>query len=152
MGGAKRYPSVVAQEAMGFARCSTHPTRFERLVGQWLEISQDRFGSKCDFASATERGRFQPGIRHTTSPKSDLTAMRGGRKISFSFNLIWVVQSPSAKIFSFPFDPNHFTVARIPAHTRGVSRSSRTLDRDAMDASGAADESADLADGEAVWS
>jgi hypothetical protein len=42
---------------------------------------------------------------------------------------------------------------RVPAHdTRGVSRSSRTLDRDAMDASSAADESVDLADGQAVWS
>src|ERR1019366_7784724 len=36
------------------------------------------------------------------------------------------VQSPLAKIFPFPFDPNHFYIPPRPIPQRGVSRSSRT--------------------------
>src|ERR1700742_3108737 len=57
-----------------------------------------------------------------------------------------------SKIFHFTFDPNHLHISSRPTrYERGVSRSSRTLGRDAMDAGSAADESACLADGEAVW-
>ena len=48
---------------------------------------------------------------------------------------------PWRKIFWFPSDPNQLLVRAIPAHERGVSRSSRTLGGDAVDADGAADES-----------
>jgi hypothetical protein len=34
-------------------------------------------------------------------------------------NSILPVQFPSAKIFSFTFDPNHFYILAIPAHTKG---------------------------------
>ncbi len=40
----------------------------------------------------------------------------------------------------------------IPSRVRGVSRSSRTLGRDAVDAGCAFDEGASFADGEVVWS
>src|ERR1700722_15379857 len=55
------------------------------------------------------------------------------------------VQSPSIKIFPFPFDPNHFYIASIPAHTQGAFRDRHERRAgDAMDAGGAADESATL--------
>jgi hypothetical protein len=44
------------------------------------------------------------------------------------------------KIFRFAADPNHFHIPRRPVPQRGVSRSSRTLERDAVDAGGASDE------------
>jgi hypothetical protein len=49
----------------------------------------------------------------------------------------------SAKRFPFPATPNHLYIPRHPVPLlRGVSRSSRTLERDAMDASCAADDGA----------
>jgi hypothetical protein len=42
-----------------------------------------------------------------------------------------------AKIILFSFYPNHFHSCVVPSHLRGVSRSSRTLARDAVDARGA---------------
>jgi hypothetical protein len=33
--------------------------------------------------------------------------------------LMLPVQSPLAEIFRFTFDPNHFYIRRIPAHTEG---------------------------------
>src|SRR6201999_596806 len=56
-----------------------------------------------------------------------------------------------AKIFRFPFDPNHRLIACILSRWRGVSRSSRTLGWDAVDADALLTNSAD-ADGEVVWS
>jgi hypothetical protein len=57
------------------------------------------------------------------------------------------------KIFRFTFHPNHLYISSCPAHTRGAfrDRHERWV-RDAMDARSAKDESARLADGEAVWS
>ena len=58
-----------------------------------------------------------------------------------------------AKIFPFSFDPNHFYIVRVPAHTTGAFRDRHGRRAgDAMDAGGAKDESAYLADGEVVWS
>jgi hypothetical protein len=55
------------------------------------------------------------------------------------------------KINRFAIAPNHTYDLRVPSHTRGVSRSSRTLVRDAMDAM--RHETSDaVADGEIVWS
>jgi hypothetical protein len=52
---------------------------------------------------------------------------------------------PLAKIFMFSFDPNHLHVARVPAHTQGAFRDRHERRaRGAMDAGGAADESAYL--------
>jgi hypothetical protein len=45
--------------------------------------------------------------------------------------------APSAKIILFSFCANHFHSRAIPSCLRGVSRSSRTLVRDAVDVSGA---------------
>src|SRR5258708_26747494 len=58
--------------------------------------------------------------------------------------VIWVVQSCLQK-----YSASHLTqitsrTPAVPLLTRGVSRSSRTLGRDAVDVSGATDESADL--------
>ena len=57
------------------------------------------------------------------------------------------------KIFRFTFCPNHLYIHCRPALTRGAfrDRHERWV-RDAMDPGSAADESTDLADGEAVWS
>ena len=61
--------------------------------------------------------------------------------------------APFAKIFPFPPDPNHFTILRHPGPHRGAFRDRHERWAwDAMDAGGAADESAYLADGEVVWS
>src|ERR1700722_700742 len=55
------------------------------------------------------------------------------------------VQSPSAKIFSFPSDPNHLHIAPHPGPHKGAFRDRHGRRAgDAMDASGAADESATL--------
>ena len=45
--------------------------------------------------------------------------VRAETKFCFAIKLMLPFQSPVAKIFAFPFDPNHFTVDRIPAHTKG---------------------------------
>jgi hypothetical protein len=74
------------------------------------------------------------------------------KKFLNSFNVIWVVQSSAQKYFAFL--PRQITgvLIAIPCLTkRGVSRSSRTLVRDAVDADALLTNSAD-ADGEVVWS
>jgi hypothetical protein len=79
--------------------------------------------------------------------------MTAEKKFSFGFKLIWVVQSPLAKIFLFPSDPNHLHIPRHPGPHKGAFRDRHERwAGDAMDAGGAADESANLADGEVVWS
>jgi hypothetical protein len=79
--------------------------------------------------------------------------MRAQGDLLNRIKLMLPVQSPLAKIFPFPFYPNHFYVVRIPAHTTGAFRDRHERRAgDAMDAGGAADESAYLADGEVVWS
>jgi hypothetical protein len=47
---------------------------------------------------------------------------------------------PFAKIFRFSPDPNHFRTHPVPFRTRGVSRSSRTLDAGCGGRRGAIDE------------
>ena len=60
------------------------------------------------------------------------------------FKLMLPVQTPSAKIFPFPFDPNHLhNVRRLVPH-KGRIAIVTDARRDAMDASGATDERADL--------
>jgi hypothetical protein len=59
------------------------------------------------------------------------------RKLVSGFNLIWVVQSLGAKIFRFKMFSIDGYFCVVPARQRGVSRSSRTLDRNAMDATAA---------------
>jgi hypothetical protein len=73
-----------------------------------------------------------------------LRALRVQRNFLKQFNLIWVVQSPSQKYFdSLLTQIASISFASRPTQ-RGVSRSSRTLGRDAMDVRCAADESAFL--------
>ena len=57
----------------------------------------------------------------------------------------------SEKIFRFAVPPNHHHHPPVPPHMRGVSRSSRTLVRDAVDAAALLTKGA-KADGEVVWS
>jgi len=74
-------------------------------------------------------------------------------KLNFAnpFNLIWPVQSCAQKHFAF----HQAQIGGLSRHpglaTRGVSRSSRHVRRDAVDAS-ARETSAAGADGEVVWS
>jgi hypothetical protein len=57
-----------------------------------------------------------------------------------------------AKIFPFAVDPNHFISLAVSFSQRGAARDRHgRWERDAVDAIGASDESAD-ADGEVVWS
>jgi hypothetical protein len=73
-------------------------------------------------------------------PGSDRNRIRVKLNLLKRFNLIWAVQSLPAKIFRFPSALNAGYFCTVPACQRGASRSSRTLERDAMDAGGAADE------------
>jgi hypothetical protein len=62
-------------------------------------------------------------------------------------------QVPFAKIFPFSFDPNHLHIPRHPGPHKGAFRDRHGRRAgDAVDAGGAKDEGADLADGEVVWS
>jgi hypothetical protein len=54
------------------------------------------------------------------------------------------VQSPLAKIFPFPFDPNHFYIPRCPIPHKGRIAIVTDAGLDAMDAGGASDEGAVL--------
>src|SRR3984957_20278552 len=59
--------------------------------------------------------------------------------------LMLPVQSPSAKIFSFPSDPNHLHIPRHPGPHKGAFRDRHERKaREPLDASGATDESAPL--------
>jgi hypothetical protein len=71
--------------------------------------------------------------------------MRAQGDLLNRINLMLPVQSPLVKIFPFSFEPNHFYVVFIPAHTQGAFRDRHERRAgDAMDAGGAADESAGL--------
>ena len=59
---------------------------------------------------------------------------------------------PFAKIFPFPPDPNQQYIPRRPVPREGRFAIVTDAGRDAVDASGASDESVLLADGEVVWS
>jgi hypothetical protein len=59
---------------------------------------------------------------------ADGTIFRSG------FKLICLVQPGLRKYFLFSSDPNHLFIPRVSSLTRGVSRSSRTLGWDAVDA------------------
>jgi hypothetical protein len=58
---------------------------------------------------------------------------------------------PSAKIFLFPLDPNHFTYCRRLVPPEGRLAIVTDAGRDAVDADGALTNALE-ADGEAVWS
>ena len=75
-----------------------------------------------------------------TPSANPLHQMRAPANFLNQINAIPPVQSPSAKIFRFSLPPNHIHNSRHPVPQRGVSRSSRTLVRDAMDARAAQDE------------
>ena len=60
---------------------------------------------------------------------------------------------PFGKILRFARRANHLYKPALSRLTRGAARDRHgRWERDAMDASSATDESADLADGEVVWS
>jgi hypothetical protein len=64
--------------------------------------------------------------------------------------LVWIQLDlgrpvPGAKIFRFPFDPNHLHISRHPGPHKGAFRDRHERKaRDAMDAGGATDERANL--------
>jgi hypothetical protein len=62
------------------------------------------------------------------------------------------VQRPRAKYSAFLSAQIISITKAVPSLKRGGSRSSRNAGRDAVDASGAKDESTSIADGEVVWS
>jgi hypothetical protein len=78
--------------------------------------------------------------------------MRVGKKFSFNFRLISPVQSSPKKFFPSRFTQITAISSAVPRPSRGAfrDRHGRWV-RDAVDADGASDESAN-ADGEVVWS
>ena len=77
--------------------------------------------------------------------------MRQNSNLLNRINVILPVQSHSKKYFPSRFPQIKSISTPVPSHMRGVSRSSRTLERDAMDAGALLTNGAD-ADGEVVWS
>jgi hypothetical protein len=79
--------------------------------------------------------------------------LRAKRNFLKQINLILSVQSWAKKYSAFAVGQIIFTSSPVPRSSRGAFRDRHgRRARDAMDASGAADESACLADGEVVWS
>ena len=77
--------------------------------------------------------------------------MTAEKKFSFGFNSIPPVQSPGAKIFPFPSDPNHLHISRRLVPLEGRLAIVTDAGRDAVDADVPITNGAE-ADGEAVWS
>jgi hypothetical protein len=69
-----------------------------------------------------------------------------------NLKLIWVVQPGLQKYIASRFAQIAFRTPAIPSHTEGRLAIVTDAGRDAMDAGGAEDEGAQLADGEVVWS
>ena len=78
--------------------------------------------------------------------------LRAKTNLSNRINLIWVVQSFSQKYSGSLLTQITCISLAIPAHTKGRFAIVTNVRWDAMDASGATDESAYPADGEVVWS
>jgi hypothetical protein len=79
--------------------------------------------------------------------------MRPDSKLFNRFRLFLPVQSPLQKYSGSLWTQITSTTLAIPAQYQGAFRDRHERGaRDAMDADGAADESADFADGEVVWS
>ena len=78
-------------------------------------------------------------------------ALLAGSKFAEPFNAIRAVQPAREKYFAYAVGQISATTRAIPARKRGVSRSSRTLGRDAVDAAAHETSVAD-AYGEVVWS
>jgi hypothetical protein len=93
------------------------------------------------------RRRAEPAIGRVAVPAIVLV----NSNLLKQFNLIWVVQSRSRKYFASRFGRNSFIASIIPPRQEGVSRSSRNVERDVMDADVPLTNGTD-ADGEAVWS
>jgi hypothetical protein len=72
--------------------------------------------------------------------------------LSSRINVIWGVQSLCEKYSAFLVGQIIFTNSPCPASHKGRFAIVTNAGRDAMDAGGAADESAGLADGEVAWS
>src|ERR1700676_5301566 len=79
-------------------------------------------------------------------------ALRAQRDLLNRIKLMLPVQSPSAKIFPFPSNPNHLHVCRIPAHTTGAFRDRHERKVRMRWTRAAPKTRALLADGEVVWS
>jgi hypothetical protein len=108
--------------------------------------------SRPDFAS------LHPGYHGVTPTDAvpdalapHFTDLRATTNLLNRINLIPPVQSHRKKYFPSRFPQIKSISLAIPSHMRGVSRSSRTLERDAVDADALWTNGAG-ADGEVVWS
>ena len=118
-----------------------HCERSEAIQGPWKDRGRGPWIASLALAM-TEDG--------TTSPHEQ----RRMRPVACRANHLAYAKPclpPCLKIYRFAIPPNHTYDFRRPVPLRGVSRSSRTLVRDAMDAM--CHETSDaVADGEIVWS
>ena len=98
----------------------------QRIVG-WEKRSVPTIEIERVLVGTARRARLCP-------PYETDRRLRLEEKNASAIKLIWVVQSPLVKIFCFSPGPNHPHISRRLIPMRGVSRSSRTLGWDAVDA------------------
>ena len=128
--GAGRSPTNIAQ-----IRDARDRRTSALRTGRWLTMQLARRGA----------------IALTAGHNGPLTDLRAKRKFLRRIKLIWPVQSHSQKYFPSRLTQITSISLAVPSHMRGVSRSSRTWKRDAVDAAARLTKRAD-ADGEVVWS
>jgi len=85
-------------------------------------------------------------------PEAVKNRLRLQRNLPRHFNLIWAVQSLREKFSAFAVGQITFTNSPVSPRHEGRFAIVTDVRRDAVDASGASDEGALLADGEVVWS
>jgi len=107
-------------------------------------------GSKPALTAPNRHFRATPNNgHHQTGP---VGCEKWTRRANQRRCLTMVCPAPFEKIFWFSENANHPITPAVLSFREGRWPSSRTLGRDAVDAGSAQDESADLADGEVVWS
>src|SRR3954452_2140000 len=129
------------------AFCASASSRSSPARSLSSDLAQAR-GARANFTPADRRVRDLVGVFALTWPSLRLRA-----KSNFfqEFKLICPVQSGLKKYFAYRFTRNTIISTAVPPLWRGVSRSSRTLVRDAVDAAARLTKRAE-ADGEVVWS
>jgi hypothetical protein len=146
-GGPKRYPSILAPDAMGFAKSSTpryelhKPTELFAFIGH---RSRPRRGGNTGRCFAPIWSALPPNLQ---------IRLRQKPHFSKRINAESTVQPPHLKYFAFAVGQIIFRTSRHPApEKRGVSRSSRTLGAGCDGRFGGALTNGAMADGEVVWS
>jgi hypothetical protein len=124
-----------------------HPAIYDRCnqpaaIPEWISARSSSISRRPFLVSMCQKVQpLQAPEPCATAP----TASGGSRNcLTGKSRRLPIVRCPAShsKKFRFAPDPNQIHISRCPVPQRGVSRSSRTLRRDAMDASGAFDESA----------